>query len=208
MKVKKNLPQIITAVLSSVMLIVALLSAKVNIATFPFKLFEKLGIYFDNGSYGVMNNSFSLNGTHEAFVSILSVNSLLNVSFIFLLFSLCLVFTLTVISKTASKSNYKWTVYLCAVLLPLVFCDFANLAYFKTLYENPLILLLLLLVTSAFLYFYYKKSVGIAGLITVTALTVIYSRLGIVQAVTAIILGVLIILLSKISKSKYSKKCR
>ncbi len=205
MKVKKYLPQIITAVLSAAMLVVVLLSSKINLSTFPFRLFEKLGIYFDNGSYGVMNNIISLNGTHETFVSLLSVSSLLNVFIVFILFSVFLVVALTLISSSATKSSYKWTVYLCAVLLPLVFCDFSNLVYFKTVYSNPLILVLLLLITSAFLHFYYKNSVGIAGLVTVTVLTLIYIGLGVTQAITAIVFGVLIILLSKISKNKYSK---
>ena len=161
MKVKKYLPQTITAVLSALMLIVVLLSSIVNISAFPFRFFEKLGMYFNNGNYGIINNGFSFNGTYEGFVSLLkllSVNSVIHYLIPFTIFAILIVVALTVISNSATKSNYKWTVYLCAVLLPLVFCDFANLAYFKTLYANPLI-----------------------------------------------VLGVLVILLSKITKNKYSK---
>lgn len=208
MKVKKFLPQIITAGLSAVMLIVALLSSKIHIASFPFKLFEKLGIYFNNGSYGITDSNISTNGTYETFVSLLkklAVNSTFSGIISFIIFAVLLVVALVIISKTACKSNYKWTVYLCAVLLPLVFCDFTNLAFFKTLYINPLILVLLLLISAVFLSFYYKKSAGIAGIIIITAVTLLYSWLGAVQAVTAIVPGILIALLGRISKNKASK---
>ncbi len=208
MKEKKYLPQIITAVLSIVMLIVALLSSKVNIATFPFKLFEKSGIYYAESNYGILNTDISFNGAYEAFVGILkllSVNSVLHFLIPFGIFAVLIITALTLISGSATKSNYKWTVYLCAVLLPLIFCDLANLVFFKSLYVNPLILVLLLLITSAFLRFYYKNSVGVTGLLIVTVLTLIYSWLGTVQALTSVVLGVLIIMLCKISKNKYSK---
>lgn len=208
MKVKNFLPQIITAVLSAVMLIVTLLSSKVYVSSFPFKLFEKLGIYFNNGNYGIMDNSLSTNGTYETFISLLktfAVNSVLSDIVSFVILAVLLVVSLFIISKVASKTNYKWTVYLCAVLLPLLFCDFTNLAFFKTLYINPLILVLLLLISAVFLSFYYKNSVGIAGIVIITAITLIYSWLGTIQTVTAIILGILIVLLSKISKNKASK---
>lgn len=208
MKAKKYLPQIITAVLSAIMLIFALLSYKINIATYPFQLYEKLGLYYNNGNYGVMNSDISLNGAYEAFVSLLkllSVNSVIIGIIPFIIFTGWLIVALIFISKSATKSNYKWTVYLCAVLLPIVFCDSANTTFFKTLYPNPLILVLLLLTVSAFLNFYYKETVGITGLVIVTALTLIYSWLGIAQSVTAIVLGILIILLSRIAKNNYSK---
>lgn len=208
MKAKKYLPQIVTAVISAIMLIFALLSYKVNIATYPFRLFEKLGLYYSNGNYGVISKGISFNGVYEAFVSLLkllSVNAVVIGIIPFIIFAGCLVVALVLISKSATKTDYKWTVYLCAVLLPVIFCDCANIAFFKTLYANPLILVLLLLTVSAFLNFYYKNTVGIAGIIIVTVLTLIYSWLGVTQAITAIVFGILIILLSKISKNNCSK---
>lgn len=208
MNFKKFLPQFITAGLSLVMVIYTIISANISIVSFPFKLFEKLGIYYGDTGYGLMDNNISFNGTHEAFVSLLkktSVNGTIHSLIPFIILSVLLIVALVIISKSASKSNYKWTVYLCSVLLPVVFCDFTNLAFFKTLYANPLILILLLLICGILLTMYNKNSAGITGIIAVSVVAVIYSLLGIVQSVTAIVLGIIIAGLFKISKNNVSK---
>jgi len=208
MKFKKILPQLITAALSVVMLIYTLISSKISVGTFPFKLFEKLGIYYGDMGYGIMDKSISVNGSYETFVSLLkklAVNDVIHHMIPFTILAVLLVMALVMISKSASKSDYKWTVYLCAVLLPIVFCDFTNLAFFKTLYVNPLILVLLLLICGILMMMYNKNSAGIVGIISVGIVTIIYSLSGTVQAITAIILGIVILRLSKISKDKISK---
>lgn len=208
MKVKKILPQFISAALSVIMLIYTLISDKISISTFPFKLFEKLGIYYGENGYGVMNKTLSFNGSYEGFISILkkiAVNDVIHHMIPFVIYSVLLTVALVIISKAASKSNYKWTIYLCAVLLPIVFCDFTNLAFFKTLYSNPLILVLLLLVCGTLLSMYNKNSASTSGIIAVSIITVIYSLLGTVQAITAMVLGIIITRLCKISKNKVSK---
>ena len=208
MKVKKILPQLITAGLSVIMLIYTLISAKISVNTFPFKLFEKLGIYYGDTGYGIMNSNISMNGSYEGFVSLLkkfAVNDVIHNLIPFAVFSVLLVTALIMVSKTASKSEYKWTVYLCAVLLPIVFCDFTNLVFFKTLYANSLILIFLLLICGILLMMYNKNSAGITGIISVSVIAVIYSLLGTVQAITAIVLGIIIARLSRISNNKVSK---
>lgn len=208
MKVKNFLPQLITAGVSLIMLIVALFSSKVSVYSFPFYLFEKLGIYHGDTGYGVMDKSLSLNGTYELFVSLLkkiSINSMFSFIIPITIFSVLLILALVIISKMASNTNYKWTAYLCAILLPLVFADFTNLAFFKTLYINPLVLILLLFVCATFLTIYKNNSVGIVGIITISILAIIYSCLGAVQAITAVILGLLITRLYKLSKNNTTK---
>lgn len=208
MNFKKFLPQIITAGLSIIMVIYAVISSNISVATFPFKLFEKLGIYYGDTGYGVIDNGVSLNGTQETFISLLkklAVNGTIHNLIPFVILSVLLIAALVIISKASSKSDYKWTIYLCSVLLPVVFCDFTNLAFFKTLYANGLILTLLLLICGILLTMYNKNSAGVAGIITVSVVTIIYSLLGIVQSVTTIVLGVIIIGLYKIAKGKISK---
>lgn len=205
MKVKKYLPQIITAVLSAFMLIGAYLTVRFPESLKPLSLFEKLGIYSTGSNYGVLNNTSSLNGTYEIFVSLLKKTAENNVFYgilPFVILALLLTVALIIISKAASKTQYGWTTYLCAVLLPLVFCDFTNTAFFKALFINPLILVLLMLICAVFLLFYNKNSVGVPGIIIVTVITAIYSCLGTIQAFTAIVLGIIIARLYKISKNR------
>ena len=208
MNFKKFLPQIITAGLSFIMVIYTVISANISINSFPFILFEKLGIYYGDTGYGLMNNDVSFNGTHEAFISLLknlAINGTIHYLIPFVILSALLIVALVIISKAASKSDYMWTTYLCAVLLPVVFCDFTNLAFFKTLYPNAVILVLLLLICGILLTMYNKNSAGITGMIFVSVISIIYSLLGIVQSITAVVLGVIIIGLCKISKNKASK---
>ena len=209
MKSKKILPHIITAVLSIVLLFVAIISTTTNTSTTPFSLMEKLGIYSsDSGfAYGIANNSFSANGTHELFLSLLkqtAVNNTINGFVPIAILSIAFVAVLVFALSSASKTKYGWTTYLCAVLLPLVFCDFTNLVYFKSLFSNPLVLILLILISAMFLRFYKNESIGLAGIVLLTVATVAYSCLGTVQALTAIVLGVLVIRLYKLCKNKTS----
>ncbi len=210
MKFKKFLPLIITAAISLIMLIVAFLSSKVNIGTFPYVLYEKLGMYFvDENTNAVMGNVFSINGTLESFVTFIksfankeqqfSVNLPAFIYSAFAFASLCM------LSKSAMVTKYKWTGYLAVVLLPVIFLDFSNIAYFKTFYNQPLILTLLLLIFAVFVITYQKGNVGITATVVLFVLTVLYGSIGVVQAITAIVFGALIIRLSKLSKSTTAK---
>ena len=208
MKIKKFLPQIITAILSAIMIVFTFLFVKFPENVKPLSLFEKLGIYSYGKSYGTLNNVFSTNGTHETYVSMLkktSSNTVFSGVLSFVILAVLTITALIIISKAASKTKYQWTNYVLAVLLPPIFCDFTNTAFFSTLFINPLILVLLLLICAVFLTFYYKNSAGIAGIIIVTAITLIYSWLGVVQSITAIVLGVLIARLCTVSKNKAAK---
>ena len=208
MKLKKFLPQIITVVLSVLMLIITFTSVQFPESSKPLSMFEKLGIYSNGTDYGILNDTFSSNGTHETFVSLLKKTASENVFngiLPFVILSILLVKSLVIISKVATKTNYTWTAYLCAVLLPLVFCDFTNIAFFKTLFINPLILVILLMICAVFLWIHSKKNTGITGIIIITAITLIYSWLGVVPAITSIVLGILIARLCIISKNKLTK---
>ncbi len=208
MKDKKNLPQIITAVLSVLMLVFTLIFINFPEHSKPMILLEKLGISTSGTTCVVENNNFSTNGTHETAVSIfkkLSANNVTNTVVSFIILSVLLVVALTVISKAASKTKYTWTAYICALLLPLVFCDVTNTAFFKTLYINPLIIVLLLLICAVFLQIYNKQTVGTIGIILLTVLTLLYSWLGIVQAISSIVIGMLIARLCAITKNHTDK---
>lgn len=210
MNIKKYLPQAVTLVLSAVLLIFAIASSSVKVDTVPFVLMEKTGVYTsgDGSSYGIMNDSFSLNGTHEALISIMkkaAANNTVNAIIPTLLLGVLLIISLIYAVSSASKTSYKWTVILCAVLLPVVFCDFLNLVYFKTLFIYPLILILTLLICAAFNGFYKKEKAKAAPIILITAAVIIYSCLGTIQALTAIVFGVLIIRLSKLASGKTAK---
>lgn len=210
MKVKKFLPQIITAVLSILCLVCAFLFSKVSVNNFPFRLYEKLGMYYHNEHANVIiKDVVSYNGTHETFITLLKKFAYQDVIILSIipaiLFALIVFGALVVISDAASKTQYKWTAFIASVLLPVVFLDFSNTSFFRTLYINPLILTLLLVISAVFLQIYKRNSVGIAGIVTVFVLTVIYSCLGNVQAVTAVILGVLISRLYKIAKNNTAK---
>ena len=210
MKFKKILPQLITAALSVVILICTFLFSKTVINNFPFTLYEKMGMYYHSENANVIiKDVSSFNGTHETFITILKKfayqdSIVLNIVQA-ILFSLLILIALVLISNATSKTNYKWTAYIASVLLPVVFLDYSNTAFFKTLYINPLILTLLLLICAVFLMMYKKNSAGIFGITSVFIFTVIFSCLGNVQAITSIILGIIIIRLYKISKNNISK---
>ena len=208
MKDKKNLPQIITAVFSTLMLIFTLIFINFPDYSKPMLLLKKLGISTSGTICTVENNTFSTNGTHETAVSIfkkISVSNATSTIISFIIFAILLVVALTVISKAASKTKYGWTAYLCAFLLPLMFCDFTNTAFFKTLYINPLILILLILICAVFMHIYNKQTVGTFGIILLTILTLLYSWLGIIQAITTIVMGMLIARLYAVTKNRVNK---
>lgn len=210
MKVKKFLPHIITAVLSMIMLVCAFSSSRVIIKTFPFTLYEKMGMFYkDEFSNVVFNKVFSMNGTLESFITFLknfaNKEGIMSTMLPAVMFSALIITAFVLIINAASKTNYIWSIYLSAALLPIVFLDFSNVAYFKTLYNNPLILTLLLLLCAVFFTFYKRNTVGIPGLLIITVITLLYSCIGYVQAISSVVIGVVIVRLFKISKNKASK---
>lgn len=203
MNVKKILPTIITAILSIIVLVLSFTFSVFPENAKPFSLMEKTGIYTIGSTCGIENNDFSANGTHETYVSFLkkfAINNTFDIIVSYIILSLLFIVALVIISKATSKTNYKWTAYCCAILLPIVFGDFTNTVFFKTLYINSLVLISLLLLCSVFLWLYHKNSTGIAGIVLVSILTFVYSCLGSVAAITSIILGILIVRLCIISK--------
>lgn len=210
MKTKKFFPHIITAIVSMILMVWAIVSPNLYVSSIPLKFMEKSGIYASLGgfAYGTLNNSFSVNGTHEIWGSILkklSVNGVIHGTVpIIILFTILLVVLIFALNS-ATKTNYKWTTLLCAVLLPVVFCDFTNLAYFKTLHLQPLVLVLLLLICAMFFRIYKNNKAGWASVITLVLAVVAYSSIGTVQAVTALVLGLLIIRLFKLATTKKLK---
>lgn len=208
MNIKKYLSTIITAILSIIVLVFSFVFSKFPESAKPFSLMEKLGIYTLGPICGVENNNFSTNDTHEVYISLLksfATNNTFSIVTSYIILSIVLIVALVIISKAASKTNYKWTAYVCAALLPFVFGDFTNTAFFKTFYINSLILVVVLLMCSIFLWLYHKNSTGIVGIILVSILTMIYSCLGSITAITSIVLGILIARLCIISKNKLSK---
>ena len=208
MKIKKSVPMLITAGISLIMLVIAFLSSKVNISSFPFMLYEKLGLYYNQNYSIVANETFSANGTLEGFVSLLklaSFNTTIPSVLSGLIYSTLILGSLLMLSKSAMVTQYKWTGYLAVVMLPIIFFDFSNVAYFKTLYAQPLILTLLLLIFAVFVRTYQKEKASVGSVVLLFVLTALYSFVGIVQAITALVLSVLIIRLSKISTNKASK---
>lgn len=207
MKTKKFLPHIITATITFVLMILAMVSQTLYVSSIPLKFMEKLGIYAsDSGfAYGTLNYTFSVNGTHEIWGSILKKLSANGVIYgivpIIILFATLLV-VLVFALNSAIKTNYKWTTFLCAVLLPVVFCDFTNLAYFKTLHYEPLVLILLLLICAMFFRIYKNNKTGWTSVITLAITVIAYSSIGKLQAVTALVLGLLIVRLFKLTSTK------
>ena len=207
MKTKKFLPHIITAIMTFVLMILAITSSNLQVSSIPLKFMEKLGIYAsDSGfSYGILNNAFSANGTHEIWGSIIKkmsvggvIHGIVPIIILFAILLVVLIFAL----NSATKTSYKWTTFLCAVLLPVVFCDFTNLAYFKTLHLQPLVLILLLLICTLFFRIYKNNKTSWASVITLAITVVAYSSIGTVQAVTALVLGLLIVRLFKLASTK------
>ncbi len=210
MKIKKYLPQIITAVISILYLLCAFIFSKLSVSSFPFKLYEKMGLFYNSDSIsGIANQTSSFNGTQEAFISILKKFAadkqvIFSISYA-VIFAALITISLILISDAVAKNKYKWIAYTASVLLPLVFLDFSNTSFFKTLYINPLVLTLLLLLCTAFIRMYKNNSAGVFGIITASVIAVTYSCIGNVQAITAIAFGILIVLLCKISKNNLTK---
>ena len=137
MNIKKLLPAIITGVLSIFALIFSFVFSQFPESAKPFALLGKLGIYTDGAVCGIENSKVFANGTHELYASLLkkfAVNNTFNISISYTILSILFVTALVIISKVATKTNYKWTAYVCAILLPFVFGDFTNTAFFKTFY--------------------------------------------------------------------------
>ena len=210
MKTKKYFPHIITAVISFVLTVWAIVSPNLNVSSIPLKFMEKLGIYAsDSGfAYGTLSNTFSVNGTHEIWGSILkklSINGVINAIVPIIILMVLLIVVLVFAVNSATKTSYKWTTFLCAILLPIVFCDFTNIAYFKTLHHEPLVLILLLLVCVIFFTIYKNNKISWISLIILAIAVVVYSSIGTVQAVTALVLGILIIRLFKLASNNKLK---
>lgn len=209
MKTKKYLPSAITFLLSAFILIIGAFSYNLVLDSMPFAFMEKLGIYAtDNGNFGVLNNSVLTSSTHSVFLSLIkkfAVGGTINLVLIYGLYSLFLALVLTFSVNCASKTKYKWTNYLCAVLLPVVFCDFSNVVYFKTMYENSLVLILLLLVCSLFFHIYKNGKVKILPLVLLFLSVVLYSSINTITSLTTIVFGILVISLERISKEKLNK---
>lgn len=210
MKNNKNLSIIITAVLSSLISIWALFSTSLHNNATPFKLMEKLGIYAsDSGfAYGITDKSFSFNGIHEIYVSLikaLAVNNVVNALIPMVIMSIILVCVLVYTIKSVSKTNYQITTIICSALLPIVFCDFTNMVYFKGLFVNPIILILLLLINALFFNCYKNNKASILSIASIFIATLIYSLIGVIQALTSVFFGILIIMLVRLCKSKVQK---
>ncbi len=207
MKSKENWPLLIVATTATVLLVFAIISSSVGVDTVPISFMEKMGLYSsDSGyAYGVLNSSVSLDGTQETLVSVMkkmAINGTIPAMLPIALLGIFLVLVLCLAITSASKTSHSWTTYLCAGLLLFVFCDFSNLAYFKTLHIYPLILILLLLICSMFAYFYKREKVGLSGIILAFLAVLAYSCLGTAQAVTSLVLGFLLIRLYRLSSSK------
>lgn len=206
MKTKKFFPHFITAIISFVLIILATVSTTI-VNIMPIKFMEKLGLYAsDSGfAYGILNNTFSANGTHEIWGSVLkklSVNGVVHGIVPIIILMVALLVVLVFALNSATKTDYKWTTFLCAALLPVVFCDFTNLAYFKTLNLQPLVLILLLFICAMFFRIYKNNKSGWASVIILGFSVVAYSSIGTVQAATALVLGLLIIRLFKLASTK------
>lgn len=201
MKTKRYLPQIITFFLSAVILTFGFISYNLKLDNLPFTLMEKLGIYVsDSGNFGILNNSFSVSSFGELYLSViknLAFENTLSLLLFYGIYSVFLAFVLAFSVKSSAKTKYGWTNYLCAVILPLVFCDFSNTVYFKTMYDNSLVLILLLLICSLFLNIYKSKKSEVLPLVLLFLSAVSYSSINNITALTSIVLGVLIIMLEK-----------
>lgn len=207
MKLKEKWPLLIVATVATVLLVFAIISSSVGVSTIPITFMEKMGLYSsDSGfAYGTLNNTISLDGTHETLISVMknvAINGTIPALLPIALLGVAFVLVLVLATISASKTSHSWTTYLCVALLLIVFCDFSNLAYFKTLHIYPLILILLLLICSLFSYFYKKEKVGVAGIILAFFAALAYSCLGNAQAVTSVVVGILLIRLYRLSSSK------
>lgn len=206
MNVKKFLPHITACAITLILLAITLFST-VGVTTAPFSLMEKNGIYSsDSGfSYGVSGASASVETSHDALISLMKKTAFENVvsgyvPFAFLSVALIIVMALAI--NSASKTSYKWTNYFAALLLPFIFCDFSNLAYFKTLYPYPLVLISLVLISAIFAGFCKNERAGYVTIVLFSAAVLFFSRLGAAQAVIALVLGIFIISLCKAAVSK------
>ena len=204
MKTKKYLPQAITFLLSALILIIAAFSNNLKLDSMPFALMEKLGIYAsDTGNFGVTNDMFFASSFGELYLSAikkLAVGGTINLLLIYGLYSAFLTLVLTFSVNSSSKTKYAWTNYLCAALLPVIFCDFSNIVYFKTMYTEPLILILLLFVCSLFLCIYKKKKTKTLPLVSLFLFTVLYSS---INKILSVVLGVLVIAQSVVFMCSY-----
>ncbi len=208
MKNKNAAPIITSLVITAILSVFAILSGAIYNTTIPISFMEKLGIYYLDGSFGFMDNAVLFNGTHEGFGSILKAlfsqtaiaGQILTGFFLLVLFG---IFALIV--SSASKTNYNWTTYLCAILLPVIFLDFSNVAFFGTMFENPLILVFLLLVCGLFISIYKKNNATVIKLILLSVSVFIYSAIGVETAICSIIFGILIMRLASISHSAVTK---
>lgn len=209
MKINRFFPHIITGIITVILLLVAMLTPSLVADTIPFKVLENTGIYSSDSGffYGLANNGFSFNGTHEFFISVLkklAVNNTLSGLVPIFLFSLKLIAVLIFAVHSANKTKYKWTTLFCAILLPIVFCDFTNLVYFKGLHHYPLVMLSLIFIFSSFVNFYKREQAGSIGII-ITAISIIFfSFIGVEQAVIGIVFSLFLIRLYKMSSSKKS----
>ncbi len=205
MEFKKYLPQMITVILSLIILL-CVMNIPLGVADGGglYKTMERLNLYYLNPptadyfqtSFGVDLNAKAKPATNTLeYVAKLVMDSknIFNVKTMGHICSVLLLIGLFIFVRGGRSDKFTWTNYALAGLSVLIFADLGYLTFFNTLYTEGLTLVLLLISVGLLLYCHNIKNVPIyiAPLITISTLA--FSFIGVLQAIVGAIIGVLII---------------
>lgn len=191
-----------TAVIIALVLIVSLFVIRIGVADngMQYKLLEKLGLYdayqtsgtgYYSEGYGIADKSFS--GTTYGLIydfakQFFAVDTVLFTALPAIIYLLIFVLSAMLIIYTLYSDKFVALNWISFVLLILVFCDSAYIAYFNTPYKNAAFFVYFIATLALFIN--TVKTKKILPLIFFGIFGCLFGGVSVVSSVTAIILGV------------------
>lgn len=166
---------------------------------------EQMNLYHtDNGFAVNTNTSNPVLNSHHLFIKLISFAGTVNPNVLAFIYGLFMLLGMWLIVYSAGDSKYTWTNYALPIILVLIFLDYAYTGYFKSLYVNPFVTVLTALWFGVMLNCYFKGAKWYKIIIS-SGIAVLFGFSGTVYAFTAVVMGILIVFLMKISKSGFIK---
>ena len=217
MGIKRFLPQMITVVLSLIILI-CVINIPLGVADGggQYKTMERLNLYYLNPptdnyfqtSFGVDLNKQdkpAANTLEYVAKFVIDSKNTLNVKTIGHILSVLLLIGLFIFVRGGRSDKFIWTNYALSGLLVFIFADLGYLTFFNTLYTEGLTLVLLLISIGLLLYCHNIKNVPIYIAPVLAISTLAFSFIGTLQAIVGAIIGVLIIRTALLCDKKVNK---